>query len=66
MDRTKNIMTAGLDVLVELENALRRLGDDPRYYECDSEMCGELAKLNPELVNVINAFTQTLSQYNED
>lgn len=49
-------------VLDALEEALTRLGDDPPYYECDADMCGDLARLNPALVDALNNFTAELTR----
>jgi hypothetical protein len=52
-------------VLDALKQALSRLGDDPPYYEIYDSPCGEpfnLFELNPDLPNVLNAWTSELAR----
>jgi hypothetical protein len=51
-------------VLEALKQALSRLGDDPPYYEIYDSPCGEpfnLFELNPDLPQVLNAWTSELA-----
>ena len=50
----------GAEVLQALRWALKRLGDDPPYYECSAEMIGELAELNSALPELINKWLASL------
>jgi hypothetical protein len=52
---------AGELLLKGIQEALRRLGDDPEYYEADAEMVGHLAGLNPDLPRLINEYLKEVS-----
>lgn len=49
-------------VLEELRQALRRLGDDPAYYYVDKKTMRELHKLNPALIDALNAWVADLNR----
>jgi hypothetical protein len=57
----KHEYSPGTKLLDGIQEALRRLGNDPEYYEADAEMVGHLAGLNPDLPRLINEYLKEVS-----
>jgi hypothetical protein len=60
----KQCTPAERKVLTELESSLRRLGDDPAYYEVYKSEDGwtDVFGMNPALVDAVNEWTKDLDR----